>query len=100
MRRKISWKDGRTEGQTEGWKDGQTDRGKTVSPPPRSGGIKNYPDRFFVYYFLNSLRFGFDMLLLIYLLMNVEMRCQLEIIQVLSLDYCKKKLTKVLLEAL
>jgi hypothetical protein len=62
MRRKISWKDGRTEGQTEGWKDGQTDRGKTVSPPPGSGGIKNYPDRFFVNYFLNSLRFGFDML--------------------------------------
>ena len=58
----VSWTDGRTDGQTGGRKDGQTDRGKTVSPPPGSGGIKNYPDRFFVNYFLNSLRFGFDML--------------------------------------
>ena len=31
--RKISWTDGRT--------DGQTDRGKTVYPPLGSGGIKN-----------------------------------------------------------
>jgi hypothetical protein len=37
MRRKISWTDGRTERRT----DGQTDRGKTVYPPPPlgSGGI-------------------------------------------------------------
>ena len=52
MWRKISWTDGRTEGQTEGWtegrtdgwKDGQTDRGKTVYPPPPSGsgGIINF----------------------------------------------------------
>ena len=37
MRQKISWTDGR--------KDGQTDRGKTVypPPPPGSGGIKINP---------------------------------------------------------
>jgi hypothetical protein len=33
MRRKISWTDGRTDGR----KGGQTDRGKTVYPPPLSG---------------------------------------------------------------
>jgi hypothetical protein len=43
MRRKISWTDGRTEGWKDGRTDGQTDRGKTVYPPPPSGsgGIIN-----------------------------------------------------------
>jgi hypothetical protein len=37
MRRKISWMDGRMEGWKDGRTDGQTDRGKTVYPPPPSG---------------------------------------------------------------
>jgi hypothetical protein len=43
MRQKISWTDGRTEGWKDGRTDGQTDRGKTVYPPPPlgSGSIIN-----------------------------------------------------------
>ena len=39
---KISWTDGRMEGQTDRRKDGRTDRGKTVypPPPPGSGGMQ------------------------------------------------------------
>ena len=42
VRRKISW----TEGKTEGWKDGQTDRGKTVYPFQINSLLKMICDRF------------------------------------------------------